>query len=145
MSVRLTASEAETYLSKIENEYGYLYNGIYDGKKEYIKANRLLRFGYNDGVLDITIYKHDEKMVPDIQVNNPELDYDEAGYVISELNLVAGESLSDPNVMIEYFLENGNDLRDPGTYNVTVLIRYSDDSNWFDRRVTSVITIKSQP
>ena len=147
MSVRLTESEAETYLSKIENEYGYLYNGIYDGKKEYIKAKRLLRFGYNNGVLDITIYKHDEKMVPDIQVNNPELDYDEAGYVISDLNLVAGQSLSDPNVMIEYFLENGNSvnhLRDPGTYNITVLIRYSGDSNWFDRRVTSVITIKSQ-
>ena len=46
-------------------------------------------------------------MVPDVQVNNPELDYDEAGYVISDLNLVAGQSLSDPNVMIEYFLENG--------------------------------------
>ena len=86
-------------------------------------------------------------MVPDVQVNNPELDYDEAGYVISNLNLVAGQSLSDPNVMIEYFLENGNSvnhLRDPGTYNITVLIGYSGDSNWFDRRVTSVITIKSQ-
>ena len=162
LTVRLTEGELDAYLLSIDNDYGYRYNGINEdlyGWKEYIKEERRLYFGYPHGevgdVYFVEVQKAPGVSVPDVYFDNMELDYNEEGYQIG-MNPIRAHGIGisedehvESEASVTYYFENGNNaylqtIKEPGTYKITVEIRYSGSSkyNFFDRRITANITIK---
>ena len=157
MTVRLTNDEKEAYIASIENDYGYTYNGTYKGGygsmiMEFIKDGARLTFDLgsvdSEDPYNVTVYKDPGKVVPtSLSIDDVVLPYYDYGYTIREVLSVKGISEEDKkNLILDFSFEDGNDaysLKDPGSYKITVLIRYSGDSQYFDRRLT--VTIDIQP
>ncbi len=156
MDVRLTDEERDAYIASITSSYAYYSNGLdNNGNKEYIKNDRRLVFGQeeyqkNSDVYTLWIYKLVNKMVPDLHFDNMVLDYREDGYVIGG-DIIRVHPLDDADIkredlVVSYWL-NGNNvyhqtIRESGSYEITVEVRYPETSMYMTRRITATITIR---
>ena len=156
MNVRLTDQERDAYIASITSSYGYYSNGLdNNGNREYIKNDRRLVFGQeeyqeNSDVYTLWIYKLTNKMVPDLHFDNMVLDYREDGYVIGG-DIIRVHPLDDAEIkrddlVVSYWL-NGNNvyhqtIKESGSYEITVEVRYPETSMYMTRRITATITIQ---
>lgn len=156
MDVRLTDQERDAYIASITSSYGYYSNGLdNNGNKEYIKNDRRLVFGQeeyqkNSDVYTLWVYKLTNKIVPDLHFDNMVLDYREDGYVIGG-EIIRVHPLDDAEIkrddlVVSYWL-NGNNvyhqtIRESGSYEITVEVRYPEASMYMTRRITATITIQ---
>lgn len=156
MNVRLTDQERDAYIASITSSYGYYSNGLdNNGNREYIKNDRRLVFGQeeyqkNSDVYTLWIYKLTNKIVPDLHFDNMVLDYREDGYVIGgdiiRVHPLDEADIKRDDLVVSYWL-NGNNvyhqtIKESGSYEITVEVRYPETSMYMTRRITATITIQ---
>lgn len=156
MDVRLTDQERDAYIASITSSYGYLSNGLdNNGNREYIKNDRRLVFGQEEyqkssDVYTLWIYKLTNKMVPDLHFDYMLLDYREDGYVVGgdiiRVHPLDDAQIKNDDLVVSYWL-NGNNvyhqtIRESGSYEITVEVRYPETSMFMTRRISATITIQ---